>query len=402
MSRGAFQRAVEEAAAGAEPFACLCSARGDAALGKRSLLARRMRPVATLQADAAPAVGEATALLRAAAQQAFAEGAKGCLLLVSHEGGRLFDEADSHAAWEGLPLVQLWAADDLLETLGGEPWSGPSERPQLERRAVADEAWHRAAVETILEAIRAGRLYQLCLTFPLWFEAPDSLIELFAWMMANHPVDYGALIRLPGLELASASPERFLSLRDGLATARPMKGTRLLIPGREEEVMAELVASEKDRAENTMIVDLLRNDLSRVCLPGTVEVPALCTLERYRSVAQLTSTVTGRLAPGRDLWDLLAAAFPPGSMTGAPKLEACTMIRELESGPRGLYGGTIGWMEPNGNAELSVVIRTLQSRNGIARWDVGGGIVYDSDPRSEWEEAWAKVAVLGQRPSSGD
>jgi anthranilate/para-aminobenzoate synthase component I len=177
-----------------------------------------------------------------------------------------------------------------------------------------------------------------------------------------------------------------------------MKGTRLLVPGSEQAIMEELAASEKDRAENTMIVDLLRNDLSRVCRPGSVQVPALCTVERYRSVAQLTSTVTGELAAGRDIWDLLAAAFPPGSMTGAPKLEACAMLRELEQGPRGLYGGTIGWVEPNGNAELSVVIRTMQSRNGRARWDVGGGIVYDSDPASEWEEAWAKVAVLGQRP----
>lgn len=398
MTRAPFQASLEVAAASGEPFACLGSARGVAALGQRSILATNLRCVASIPADANLAPGEATATLRSAAAEAFAQGAKGCLLLVTHEAGRLFDEADSHASWEGLPLVQLWASEEVVTAAAGEPWTGSALRPELRRIATVEEGWHRAAVETILEAIRAGRLYQLCLTFPLWFEQPASMLELFIWMMANHPVDFGALVQLPDFAVASCSPERFLSLRNGLATARPMKGTRLLEPGREAAIMAELAASEKDRAENTMIVDLLRNDLSRVCEPGSVEVPALCTVERYRSVAQLTSTITGRLAPGRDLWDLLAAAFPPGSMTGAPKLEACTMLRELEQGPRGLYGGTIGWLEPSGDAELSVVIRTLQCRNGKARWDVGGGIVYDSEPASEWEEAWAKVAVLGQRP----
>lgn len=398
MSGSPFQLLVEEAAASGAPFACLCSARGDSDRGRRSLLATGLRPLLTIGAYDALAPGAATELLRAAAAQAFAEGAKGCLLLVAHEGGRLFDEAASFEAWDDLPLAQLWAADEVVTAPAGEPWSGPSERPLLRRLAVADEGWHSVSVEAILEAIRAGRLYQLCLTFPLWFEPPASMQELFAWMMANHPVDFGALVQLPDFAVASSSPERFLSLRNGIATARPMKGTRLLVPGSEQVIMEELAASEKDRAENTMIVDLLRNDLSRVCRPGSVKVPALCTVERYRSVAQLTSTVTGELAAGRDIWDLLAAAFPPGSMTGAPKLEACAMLRELEQGPRGLYGGTIGWVEPNGDAELSVVIRTMQSRNGRARWDVGGGIVYDSDPRSEWEEAWAKVAVLGQRP----
>jgi len=398
MSVTPFQHLVEEAAAGRAPFACLCSARGDSDRGRRSLLATGLRPVLTIEASAALAPGMATELLRAAAAQAFREGAKGCLLLVAHEGGRLFDDAAGFEAWDHLPLAQLWAADEVVTAPAGEPWAGPAERPLLRRLAVADEGWHSAAVEAILEAIRAGRLYQLCLTFPLWFEPPASMQALFAWMMANHPVDFGALVQLPDFAAASCSPERFLSLRNGIATARPMKGTRLLVPGNEQAIMEELAASEKDRAENTMIVDLLRNDLSRVCRPGSVQVPALCTVERYRSVAQLTSTVTGELAAGRDIWDLLAAAFPPGSMTGAPKLEACAMLHELEQGPRGLYGGTIGWVEPNGDAELSVVIRTLQSRNGRARWDVGGGIVYDSDPAAEWEEAWAKVAVLGQRP----
>ena len=389
-----FQRRFRAAAEQEAPFACLCSARGDAELGRRSVLATSLRPLLQVHHYDAHIAER----LRQAARAAFAEGAAGCLLLASHEAASLFDEAECHASWNGMPLLQLWAAGEAFETTERTPWRGPTALPELRRRQVVSEEWHAAAVAAVLEAIRAGRLYQLCLTFPLWFEPPSSMVALFDWMMANHPVDYGAFLRLPGLEVASASPERFLSLRNGVATARPMKGTRRIEPGREEEILRELAASEKDRAENTMIVDLLRNDLSRVCVPGSVEVPALCTVERYRSVAQLTSTVTGRLEVGRDVWDLLAAAFPPGSMTGAPKIEACAMLRELEQGPRGLYGGTVGWIAPSGDADLSVVIRTMQSWRGQARWDVGGGIVYDSTARLEWEEAWAKVAVLGQRP----
>jgi para-aminobenzoate synthetase component 1 len=150
-----------------------------------------------------------------------------------------------------------------------------------------------------------------------------------------------------------------------------------------------------------MIADLARNDLGRVCVPGSVLPAALFEVERYASVAQMTSTIRGELRDGLDVWDAFAAAFPPGSMTGAPKIEACRMIRELEAAPRGLYGGVLGWIEPDGDAEFSVVIRSLQTRDGVARWDIGGGIVHDSTADAEWAEAWAKFAplrALAERP----
>ena len=256
----------------------------------------------------------------------------------------------------------------------------------------------------VLSAIGAGRLYQLCLTFPVRFAPPQDPASLFAWLVSRHPVDYAAWVSLPGFELLSASPERFLSLRGRTVTLRPMKGTRGLGQSGEAavaEAMRDLAASVKDRAENVMIADLARNDLGRVCVPGSVLPAALFEVERYASVAQMTSTIRGELRDGLDVWDAFAAAFPPGSMTGAPKIEACRMIRELEAAPRGLYGGVLGWIEPDGDAEFSVVIRSLQTRDGEARWDIGGGIVHDSTADAEWAEAWAKFAplrALAERP----
>jgi anthranilate/para-aminobenzoate synthase component I len=217
---------------------------------------------------------------------------------------------------------------------------------------------------------------------------------LFASLLARNPVDHAAWVKLPDFELLSASPERFLSIRDREAILRPMKGTRRLEGSDETKILRELGESIKDRAENVMITDLARNDLGRVCEPGSVRVASLFEVERYASVAQMTSTVRGELRAGLDVWNALAAAFPPGSMTGAPKIEACRMIRELEQGPRGLYGGVLGWVEPNGDAEFSVVIRSLQVRGDEARWDIGGGIVHDSRADAEWDEAWAKFVAL--------
>jgi para-aminobenzoate synthetase component 1 len=262
------------------------------------------------------------------------------------------------------------------------------------------ERWHARAVEKAREAIAAGRLYQLCLTFPLRFAPPEDPAALFAWLMSQHPVDHGAWLHLPGrgdrpgLELLSASPERFFALRGREVTARPMKGTRRITPETAEALMRELASSSKDRAENVMIADLVRNDLGRVCVAGSVRAESLWEVERYASVAQMTSTITGELRSGLDVFDVFAAAFPPGSMTGAPKIEACRMIHELESGPRGLYGGAIGWLDPSGDASFSVVIRTLQISGDEARWDIGGGIVHDSTAEGEWAEAQAKSAPL--------
>jgi anthranilate/para-aminobenzoate synthase component I len=339
--------------------------------------------------------------LRLASRRAFERGAQGVLVLLTHEAAACFDRIPVHEDWLGLPRIQLWSAKTVMRSAGGEvggAWGEPRGPVTLEAREAFESPrlkdWHAQAVTAIHEAIASGRLYQLCLTFPVRFSPPEDSATLFAALLARNPVDHAAWISLPDFELLSASPERFLSVRGREALLRPMKGTRRLDGASTEQTLRELGESIKDRAENVMITDLARNDLGRVCAPGSVRVDSLFEVERYASVAQMTSTIRGELREGLDVWDALAAAFPPGSMTGAPKIEACRMIRELEQGPRGLYGGVLGWVEPDGDAEFSVVIRSLQSRGGEARWDIGGGIVHDSEIESEWDEAWAKFAAL--------
>jgi anthranilate/para-aminobenzoate synthase component I len=391
---------AERSRAAAEPFACLVSARGHADLGRRSLMASQLSLEWSAPADLLGS-GELAKQLRLASRRAFERGAQGVLVLLTHEAAACFDRIPVHEDWLGLPRIQLWSAATVRRSAGGEvggAWGEPRGPVTLEAREVFEsprlKAWHAQAVTAIHEAIASGRLYQLCLTFPVRFSPPKDSAALFAALLARNPVDHAAWVSLPDFELLSASPERFLSVRGREALLRPMKGTRRLDEASTEQALRELGESIKDRAENVMITDLARNDLGRVCVPGSVRVDALFEVERYASVAQMTSTIRGELGEGLDVWDALAAAFPPGSMTGAPKIEACRMFRELEEGPRGLYGGVLGWVEPDGDAEFSVVIRSLQSRGGEARWDIGGGIVHDSQVESEWDEAWAKFAAL--------
>jgi para-aminobenzoate synthetase component 1 len=181
--------------------------------------------------------------------------------------------------------------------------------------------------------------------------------------------------------------------RDGTVLTDPIKGTRPRGRTREADraLAAELLASAKDRAENTMIVDVLRNDLGRVCQPGTVRVPRLCRLERTGSVQHLVSTVTGRLAPGHDAFDLLAASFPGGSITGAPKIRAMELIERLEPVRRGPYTGTALWLGPDGAMGSSILIRTLVADGDRMTLHVGGGITWRSDPTAEWAETQAKA-----------
>jgi para-aminobenzoate synthetase len=220
-------------------------------------------------------------------------------------------------------------------------------------------------------------------------------------------VPYGAFLDAGRFAIAGASPERFLrAWPDGRLETRPMKGTRPrgATAAEDRALAAALRASPKDRAENVMIVDLARNDLGRVCRVGSVHVPAPLVVERHPTVNQLVSTVAGTLAPGRDVLDAIAAAFPPGSMTGAPKVRAMQLIEELEPVRRGPYAGAFGWIGPDGACDLAVVIRTAVVLDGRAHLHVGGGIVADSQPRDEYAESLLKArtvaAALGVRPPS--
>jgi para-aminobenzoate synthetase component 1 len=250
------------------------------------------------------------------------------------------------------------------------------------------------AVAEILREIAAGNVYQACLTHRLEVGFAGDPFALYRELRRASPAPFACYLELPEVAVAGASPERFLRvLPDGRVESRPIKGTRPR--GRDAcedlRLREELARSEKDRAENLMIVDLVRNDLGRVCAPGSIEVPELMAIEEYASVFQMVSTVTGRLAAGRDALDLVRASVPPGSMTGAPKIAAIRLLDRLEPVRRGIYSGAIGWLDPRGGADLSVVIRTVLVRGGRAFVHVGAGIVADSDPAAEWQESLDKA-----------
>jgi para-aminobenzoate synthetase component 1 len=258
------------------------------------------------------------------------------------------------------------------------------------------EHWARA-VESILREIAAGNVYQACLTHRLELDYAGDPWRLYLELRRTNPAPFAAYLELPEVAVVGSSPERFLRVgHDGLVESRPIKGTRPRgrDAGEDLRLRRELVESAKERAENLMIVDLVRNDLGRACVTGSVAVPELMAVEAYASVLQMVSTVTGRLAPGRDALDLVRATFPPGSMTGAPKIAAMRLLGRLEPVRRGIYSGALGWLDARGGADLSVVIRTLLVRGGRAYVHAGAGIVADSDPRAEWCETLDKARAL--------
>ena len=261
------------------------------------------------------------------------------------------------------------------------------------------EAYARQ-VERALDYIRAGDIYQVNFTQRWMAPRPTSLdsLDLYRRLRSLSPAPYAALIEDGcGNAILSASPERFLSLAaDGTVDTRPIKGTRPRGASAEEDrAFADaLSASAKDRAENLMIVDLLRNDIGRVAETGSVKVPELNALYRFASVHHLVSTVTARLRPDCSPVDLIRAAFPGGSVTGAPKIRAMQIIDELEAGRRGVYCGAIGWIGLNGAMELSIVIRTLTMTPDRVIAQAGGGIVADSDPEEEYAEALNKAIPM--------
>lgn len=256
------------------------------------------------------------------------------------------------------------------------------------------------AVSRIRDYIAAGDVYQVNLAQRFHVPPPfgGSPLALYRRLRARNPAPFGAYLEFGGAHIASISPERFIRLdaTTRTAEARPIKGTRprAAAPAQDAALARELSASEKDRAENVMIVDLLRNDLGKVCRTGSVRVPSLFALESHPTVHHLVSTVTGELADGADAFDLLDAAFPGGSITGAPKIRAMQLIAELERAPRGVYCGAIGYVSATGAMDFNIPIRTMVLHTGGITFHAGAGIVWDSEPAAEYDETLVKARTM--------
>ena len=260
-----------------------------------------------------------------------------------------------------------------------------------------DRFGFEAAVRRAIDYTHAGDCFQINLAQRLVTPQTESAIELYQRLREVNAAPFASYFDLGEFQIASASPERFVQLSSGgQVEARPIKGTRPRgrNPEQDQANIAELLASDKDRSENVMIVDLLRNDLGRVCEYGSVTVPAVCRLETYPTVHHLVSEVRGRLRAGLTAIDLLKAAFPGGSVTGAPKVRAMEIIAELEPHARGPYCGSIGWIGFDGAMDTSILIRTFTAGGGWFQFPVGGGIVADSTPEAEYKETLHKAEGL--------
>ncbi len=317
-------------------------------------------------------------------------------------GGRLLTELvdvtsdlaalDGRGTWavvvpfDGAPVCARFARSRPAVPWPGRRWSGP---PRVAWTSSLGPDRFAAGVRAIRRSIAEGDVYQVNLTRRLSAPLPPGadIAALGAALAEGNPAPYSAVVRLPrhGVEVASASPERFLR-RDGpMVSSSPIKGT----------AATAAALSAKDRAENVMIVDLVRNDLGRVCEYGSVTVPALWSVEAHPGLVHLVSTVEGRLLPGSGFAAAIEATFPPGSVTGAPKLAALDHIRRLEPVPRGVYCGAIGWVDADQRrGDLNVAIRTFWVDGGMLHLGTGGGVTWDSTPEGEWAETELKAQTL--------
>jgi len=306
-------------------------------------------------------------------------------------------------ATERLKRLEALIADPPAHPTAGDAARGP--RPALASHPVpgSPEIYSNFTREGYLEAVRrakeyiaAGDTFQINLSHRLTTAANAAPLDLYERLRTVNPAPFAAYLNCGDFAVLSASPERFLRIRGAEVETRPIKGTRPrgATLQEDERLAQELLTSEKDRAENVMIVDLERNDLGRTCAYGSVRVTELCALERYETVFHLVSTVVGRLHEGFGAVDCLKACFPGGSITGAPKVRSMEIIDELEPTCRGIYTGAIGYMCFSGNMDTNIVIRTLVVKDGWAHFQVGGGIVADSDPAAEYQETLDKAQAL--------
>jgi para-aminobenzoate synthetase component 1 len=275
----------------------------------------------------------------------------------------------------------------------------PEDAGRERRQAVFSDFSRKEYMEAIVrmqEHIRAGDIYVANMTRQLRLCSGEEPYQVFSRLRRRNPSPFGAFLREKDFSVICASPERFLRVKNGQVQTRPIKGTRPRGKDAEEDrlLRKELEDSEKDRSELLMIVDLERNDLNRVCKPGSVRVTELFAIEEYATVFHLVSTVQGTLREDCGAADLLQAAFPGGSITGAPKIRAMEIIEELERSRRGLYTGTAGYLSLNGDCDLNIIIRTAIYQNGVYYLGAGGGITFESEPEAEYEETWQKARAV--------
>lgn len=330
-----------------------------------------------------------------------------------HAGRRLWAAAPADDLTEFADRVEAWREAAASDTVGSATASdvtcpdvtGPDapSMTHLVASARVDPARYAALIGDCRAAIRRGDAYQLCLTtrFAVDAERPFDALEVFLRLRATASSHHGGMIRSGERALVSASPERFLQLDGGTVRTSPIKGTRRrgVDAASDADLVHDLVTSPKERAENVMIVDLMRNDLQRVSAPGSVVVERLLEVESYPTVHQLVSTVSASIRPGMRLSDVLEATFPAGSMTGAPKLSAMSILNDLEGAPRGIYAGCFGWVGTDGDADLAMVIRSIVVNGERAYVGAGGGITWGSEAEAEVDEvalkARAPLAALG-------
>ena len=338
---------------------------------------------------------------------------------LAYEAGHAFDpKLEPSARQAEGPLVCFglfdgFATPDLAELLPS-PDGAYAGQPQPR---ISGAAYETAAAE-VRDHLFAGDFYQANLTFGCDVAVAGNPLALYARLRRSSRAGWGGVLLHDGGAILSLSPEQFFTIRDGMIEARPMKGTarRHSQPDADREEAEALVSDEKQRAENLMIVDLMRNDLARVSVAGSVEVPELFAVETYPTVHQMVSRITARLRAECDAIDVLRTIFPCGSVTGAPKIAAIKALLRLEPEPRGAYTGSMGWIEPGGDASFNVLIRTLEWPAGAtkARLGLGSGLVVDSVPSNEWAECLLKgdfvrresqdfdlIETMGFDPSEG-
>jgi para-aminobenzoate synthetase component I len=322
------------------------------------------------------------------------------VLAVDHVEGRAwllasgYPETTPQARRERAEARIGWARERLRQA----PQTSPALSWAIAAKPDLRQSEFEHAVRRTIDYIEAGDIYQANITqrFRARLPAGFDRLSLYQALRTRNPATFGAYLDFGATGILSSSPERFLKLADGNVETRPIKGTRPRgrSAAEDQALAAELLASAKDRAENLMIVDLLRNDISRVCKMGSVKVPTLFGLESYATVHHLVSVVAGELAQGCSAVDLLRACFPGGSVTGAPKIRAMEIIAELEPTARGPYCGSIGYLSADGGMDSNIVIRTYCIQGQDLTFQVGGGIVADSDPHAEYEESLAKAKAL--------